>query len=342
MDYSGGSELNETEILLASYYYLYSDKEEDNYWKYDSKDDVSVMPLYDEEETITAYYVKTKTGYVILHNDIMNPVAMEFGEGECDAIEAIAEKKDAEKIVYTGPLQVYGSEEYCKMQNKTSIYDNYPVLKEHNEQLSQLLKNTENMIKESSRTLSQSETLWGFFENNILPVGEYIGRNLGSCTTTEWVKMQFFNDYNHCGPTAAVNILKWFYKREYSNVYRGSNIATYNGVKSYLVRFPMIGATASLRSGLTNYCSAWGYTLNSSQVNTFAQLKTAINYNRICDMLIRRNSELHWIVVIGYRDYTDDSYQYLRVINGWNENSNVYYIVGQGSSKTGSTCYWIR
>lgn len=50
---------------------------------------------------------------------------------------------------------------------------------------------------------------------------------------------------------------------------------------------------------------------------------------------------MHWIVVVGYRDYTDDSYQYLRVINGWNDRSNVYYIVGQGSSKVGSTCYWI-
>jgi len=58
-------------------------------------------------------------------------------------------------------------------------------------------------------------------------------------------------------------------------------------------------------------------------------------------MLLQKGLEFHWIVIIGYRDYTDDSYEYVRVMNGWSTNTSTYYMIGQGSTKVGSTAYWI-
>ena len=339
-DNARSKNLNEVEILTASYYYLYSKSEDADLWNAKKREDVSVIPMYDTNGNINTYYVTTPRGYVILHNNIENPAAIEFGEGRNEEIEEILKKKSEYNIIYNGPYNIAEQEDIKTSEEDISLYDFYPELCEKNIKLSNTIKNTEKLMNKMNAIESTSSD-WGFFNSSLLPIGNYVGRNLGSCTTTGWVQMSQFSDYNHCGPTAATNILKWFYKRGYSNVYRGSNLATYNGVKSYLVQFPMTGATASLRSGLTNYCSAWGYTLNSTQINTFSQLKTAINNNRICDMLLQKGLEFHWIVIIGYRDYTDDSYEYVRVMNGWSTNTSTYYMIGQGSTKVGSTAYWI-
>ena len=67
--------------------------------------------------------------------------------------------------------------------------------------------------------------------------------------------------------------------------------------------------------------------LQCSAVSSFTDIKSSINNNTPCTMLLM-NSLLnwHWMLAIGWRTYpSDGSLQYVRVVDGWYDTTNRYY-----------------
>jgi hypothetical protein len=84
-------------------------------------------------------------------------------------------------------------------------------------------------------------------------------------------------------------------------------------------------------SGTTDYFAYKGYTLNAAGVSSFSLIKSAINSDRpIAMLLLAGILNWHWILAVGYREYTADSSQYVRIVDGWNNTCNKFYMINSG------------
>ena len=52
-------------------------------------------------------------------------------------------------------------------------------------------------------------------------------------------------------------------------------------------------------------------------------------------------SNWHWIICIGYREYSDGKL-YMQIVDGWNNRIDRYYRPGYGSAWIASTQYYIK
>jgi hypothetical protein len=82
-------------------------------------DDVSIkdlVPLYDIDDNIMAYYIAFEnSGYAIINNNLNNPIPIEFGEGDNTSIRKIidgasmARKAATPKICSANNFYLWGS-----------------------------------------------------------------------------------------------------------------------------------------------------------------------------------------------------------------------------------------
>ena len=77
--------------------------------------------------------------------------------------------------------------------------------------------------------------------------------------------------------------------------------------------------------------------------STSGRLKEAVrNDHHVGILLANGIVAWHWILGVGYRNYTSSSDLYLRIVDGWNNNANRFYKPNSNSLWVSSTEYWVE
>lgn len=162
-----------------------------------------------------------------------------------------------------------------------------------------------------------------------------------SATSVDWAIMNDYNDIasNHCGATTVTNLALYFAKRgktdlKINNSKRDTFVAVHQLVGN--------GPVMTIAGDAVTYFSSRGYTLNHSSVGSSSAIKTATTNNRPCGILLADGLfAWHWVIGVGWRQYTSNNDFYFRINNNWNNTVNIYYKPGTGSAWWSATAYWV-
>lgn len=352
-------EMDVLDLLLISHRYMSGTA--DNTYMWD--DDVSIkdiIPLYDVDDNIMAYYIAFENkGYAIINNNLNNPIPIEFGEGDNFSIRtiidgaAISEKPVSPKICYVNPFLSYDKNQNVNMlseinkeelREKCDLDKFYTMLKSVNED--------EKALHEESRKLalaSMNRLMGGsydFIDWDSMPSGSYSSDWLPFLGTTWAVMSDYDGKRNpisakviseHCGATAATNICLYFATQGYTNLKKNGSVDdTFYDLHSRTGNGPVL----TIADDVESYATSRGYAIRSSLVGTYSAYKTAIGNNRPCGILLTAAlNKWHWVVGVGYRDYASGS-KYVRIVTGWENSANNFYLWGNPATWS-ITQYWI-
>jgi hypothetical protein len=143
---------------------------------------------------------------------------------------------------------------------------------------------------------------------------------------------------NHCGATAVTNLALYFVERGESDLlYNGDKDDTFEAVHDIVGNGPVM----TIAGSASEYFDDQGVSLNYSSVGTTSSYKTAIDNNRPVGLLLAEGIvSWHWILGVGYRNYTSGS-MYFRIVDGWYDNMDSYYLPHSGSLWMSATQYWV-
>jgi hypothetical protein len=301
-----------------------------------------------EELHMKAIRYFSPTGYAVVNNNIDNPIPIEFGEGRQELIEEILNDAEEVHIVYNNPFDVYNDTTDFVMSSATQsqsvndLYDYYPDLQDvniaaitqHNTQKSLL------QVDYPRLGLMRGDGDYGFIDSGSLPSGSYSSDTITSATSVSWAKTGDYSGIasNHCGAVAVTNLALYFAQRGYSDLkINGDKDDTFEAVHDIVGNGPVM----TIADEAEEYFDDCGYNLSYSNVGTTSAYKTAINDDRPVGILLAEGIvSWHWIIGIGYRDYTNDGV-YFRIVDGWNNTTNKYYKPYSGSLWISATKYWI-
>ena len=332
------------ELLIVSYYYLYSN--DMNNWDESTNID-TIIPLYNEEDKIIAYYLYlTNNQYIVINNNKTNPAAIEFGEGRKEIIENI--EKSGGKLLYIDPFNIYNLCETNTSTFEKTYEENYPDILEKNSilinELEQLKFDTyhENMSKDSfensdSNILLKQETSnislnsnndYGFIKwKNMKPgVKAYDNcpiKGISWVTTGGASKSYNSKAKNHCGAVCLTNIALYYNKMGYNKlVINGTKKDTFNKIYEIVGPGPIFNLTKYAQKYFLNR----GYTLKSGSIRTTYQYKNAIRKNRPVAMFLTESVlKSHWVLGVGWREYAGGEF-FMRIVDGWyDNNAEVFY-----------------
>lgn len=300
------------------------------------------VPLFNTAGTTVAFYINfAPTGYAVVNNNIENPTVIEFGEGNNSTIEQILVQSSNPHIIYNNPADIYDANTTDKQARSAGndIFVYFPDLTEKNTSLA----NNHAALKESilqNQSSLRGDGDYGFVNAADMPSGSYSSDTILSATSTDWSIMGEFNNIanNHCGATAVTNLALYFAQRGSSNLKISTNLDTFKAVHKIVGNGPVMTIAGSAKT----YFKDRGYTLNYSSIGDFAGIKTAVANDRPCGILLADGLvSWHWILSVGYREYSNNSGNYMRIMDGWYDNTNRYYKLNTGSTWMSATQYWI-
>lgn len=331
------AELDDVDVVLAAIRYLTSVDIVLDF------SDIEVVPLLDLNGTKVAYYVSfSSVAYAVINNYRGNPVAIEFGEGENEMLRDLLASSSSQNIVYCNPISMWNysdvSENRNTMSEIPSLYDTYPDLEEMNVVNATL----HNEVREDYEIMLSEMGIRGDGDYGFvtLPSGTVSSsKTITSASSVTWAVMSSFNDIakNHCGATVVTNLALYYYQRGYTNL-RITNVrGTFEAVHKIIGNGPV----TVIAGDAVKYFSNRGYTLNHSSANTQLAVKTALNNNRpLATLLADGLLNWHWVLTVGYREYTSGDF-YMQIVTGWRNGIDRYYKPGTGSAWWSSTQYWV-
>lgn len=339
--------LDRTDAILASHYFLASSQTNINFWS-DDVSNADVVPLYDNEGEISSYYVELSDGcgYAVINNNIENPTAIEFGRGCNPQIREILDNNDEPHIIYNNPISLYDVGEIVTMSDNTDtadIYDNYPDLLEPNPELANEIARQKTLLESTPMPYGDGD--YGFVNWGNMPTGSYTDNYLSGYESVDWVSTGETSQYasNHCGSVAVANLALYFAYKGKTNLKVGDRILTFRTVHRYVGN----GPKATIADEAVDYFRFRGYILNystdrstlmSDRIN--AENK-AIDNGRPCGLLLEDALfSWHWILAVGYRNYTNGN-KYFQIVDGWSNNAERFYKPGTGSNWISMTEYWV-
>lgn len=347
------------DVLLVSHRYMAGTSDDVNMWndKMPIRDNV---PLYDLNDDIMAYYISFESGgYAIVNNNLENPIPIEFGEGDNGPIREILDNEaktistTTTRICYICPnysfdkaqAVIANSEINREQLNKEYGLDGLYIMLNTPNATEKALHEENRRLALASMNTSRGGT-YDFIDWNSMPSGSYSSDWLPFGGTT-WAVMDDYTGKtnpisnkvidDHCGATAATNLALYFATQGYSNLKKNGSVNdTFYDLHNRTGNGPVLMIAGSVGS----YATSRGYTINNSSVASYPAYKTAIGNRRPCGILLTAAIDnWHWVVGIGYRDYASGS-NYVRVVNGWENSANNFYL--WGSPTTWSiTQYWI-
>ncbi len=351
-DSNSDNKLDELDVMIISNYYLnandmLSARENEKL----SLNVEKIVPLYDLDSNVIAYYISYKESYyAVVNNNIKNPTLIEFGEGNNKLIDDILNQNEKAKIVYNNPLDVIEYGEAKKLQNANQtrngkeladIYDYYPDLKQENVNLYNQYSDLKSTILSNQAIQLRGSGGYGFIDWDDMPSGSYKSDTIKKAWAVDWVTTGEFSDIanNHCGATAATNIALYYAKRGYSNLKKNnSNYDTFVAVHNIIGDGPVMMIAGDTKE----YFSDRGYNLKHSSVYTFSGIKSAVKDDNIIGILLANGIvDWHWILGVGYREYTTGD-KYIRIVNGWDDTSYKFYKPHSGSAWWSATEYWVK
>lgn len=179
-----------------------------------------------------------------------------------------------------------------------------------------------------------------FISNENMPLGKYSSKTISNIESVDWITTGYTNDLakNHCGATAVTNLAIYYDKMGYEMLkINDSKLETFKEIHKIIGNGPVL----TIAQGAKKYFKARGYDLSKSSLNSFDEIKIAIDNNQIIGILLSNGIfDWHWVLAIGYREY-ENGENYLRIINGWNNTSDIFYKINSGALLFSATRYWI-
>jgi hypothetical protein len=334
------SGLDDLDTMIISSSYLNSSNTKEDFLQSNSKVK-KIVPLYNPSGAKVAFYVSySPTGYAVVNNNINNPTVIEFGDKSNELIEKILQSNSNPCIIYNNPLDVHElsfSKTTRSSTNQISLYDYYPELKTTNSLAKQQLENQKLAILHKTESLRSKG--YGFIDWGNMPSGNYTYGVIKSATSTNWAKVGDFSSFakNHCGATAVTNIALYYAERGCHNLkINNSNMDTFKAVHALIGNGPAI----TIKTGANVYFSDRGYTLGSKTLRSFSEVKSAVDRDRICAILLQNGIvDWHWILGVGYREY-DNGTPYIRIVNNWHDTTYKFYRPNSGSLWWSAREYW--
>jgi hypothetical protein len=309
------NQLELKDVALASYHYLHSKDKEDNLWP-DQPEIEDFVPMYGIDDEVSCYYIQYKSGeYAVINNNPSNPCALEYGSNN-QQLRSILDKNS--KVYYLGPLSVVPEKEF--LENKGYYCDKYtinPYLQEANPVLEKYMEENRNKIQ-----IVRSGSGWGFVAGSDLSGSGYSYHYLPGLSGITWATTSIVTDQNNCAPTCATNVVQYFASRGYSCA-NASLSLTYSEVNLHVYN-----PSSDIGPGLQSYFNAKQLSLYYSTPGSFSSYQSAVNANRPVGICVWNGpTNGHWILGVGYRVYSS-SEQYARIVRGWENSSNYYYLYG--------------
>lgn len=339
------SELSSLDVMVSANSALKSGNADESILD-ETSDIKEFVELYSPEGELVAYYVSfNPNGYAVINNNSENPVAIEFGEGDNQFIREILASSADSQIIYNSPVEVYLESENKTYSNqeRDDLYTNYPELNKPNQKEEALHNQQKEALQNSKISSDELSALgggsYGFVEWDDMPSGSYSSGYI-PFYGTDWATTGEYSDIanNHCGATAATNIALYYANRGYSNLKKNSSKRdTFIAVHDIIGNGPVM----MIAGGTKDYFKNRGYTLKYSSVGTFSGIKSATTNNRPCGILLASGIvDWHWIVSTGWREYTTGS-KYIRIVNGWDNTANNFYLINDSALWISATEYWI-
>lgn len=339
--------LDNIDVILASHYYLASYQDDENFWP-DDLSDIEIVPLYDTEGEISSYYVELadNAGYAVINNNVENPTAIEFGAGNNPQIREILDSTADPHIIYNNPVSLYNLGEIAPLsleEDMPDIYDNYPDLREPDIDLANTISQYKLLLESTPMPYGDGD--YGFINSSDMPTGSRTTNYISGYSVIQWVSTGETSAYasNHCGSVAVTNLALYFAKQKPNLMVNNDRIETFKAVHKVVGNGPKM----TIADEAVDYFKAHEVTLNFStnrnidMTKRIAAENTAIDKGRPCALLLQEAMySWHWILAVGYRNYTEGG-KYFQIVDGWSNNATRYYKPGVGSVWVSMTEYWV-
>lgn len=365
------------DIIISAYSYvadiLYGTK---------TYDDVitlrNIVPLYDLNEKIIAYYVtfllnnnvlpncpsngntlksewfngfggllgskifeNHKYCYVVVNNNVENPAAIEFGSGLNEIIENKLLYDSKSKLIYNNPLSIYGGKDIKLLSDHEisklkDIHFYFPELTLKNHKLAAF---HQNIKKTFARRFNGN---YPFLTSDVIPAADYTSYTIKGAVSVDWAIM---NDYSisasdHCAATAITNLALYFAEAGYSDLkVNNCKDDTFKVIHNITGNGPVMFTAGKAEK----YFSSRGYRLVHNNISTIKAAKTTMSKDRPCAlMLIGSVFSWHWVIGVGWRQYTAGNDFYIQINDSWNNTINKYYRPGAGAVWWSATSYYVK
>lgn len=144
------SNLDQLDVIISGHTFLKASTSEENLWP-ETLHNIKITPLHSPSGEIIAYYLALPDSYAVINNNINNPTAIEFGEGENELIQEIIDNDTDAYIIYNSPYDVYNSNKntLATLDNgsQKTLYEYFPDLEENNPILARIHANIKSDIK---------------------------------------------------------------------------------------------------------------------------------------------------------------------------------------------------
>lgn len=179
---------------------------------------------------------------------------------------------------------------------------------------------------------------YGIIREEDLPNFKYDDKKL-EMAGIHWAEMDKFSDIakNHCGPTFITNLAIYFESQGYKGLLIDNDVRkTFEHIHKMTGNGPVVMTAGTAK----RYFAQRGYILKSNQVDSFEEIKEAIDHGMPVSLLIVESLfSWHWVMGVGYLD--SDEYDFVRIINAWEDTNERFYLVNKSSLFFASRKYQI-
>lgn len=338
---SSRQSMDELDIILVAHRFLSSSEyNKDNIWSKitDVKD---IIELYGIDGDVVAFYVSFyPKGYVIVNNNRDYPVAIEFGQHDNQSIRNILDSSNVgqtnRRICYISPSFSVDLDELGHRYNKEQLdvlissselnYFYYNLSLENIEE-----KTVHNDLRNIYMSLqdkdihTQGSGIYNFIHWDNMPSGSYSAGWVPFSGVT-WGTTSEFSGEDHCGTVAAFNVIAYYARVFNTSLMKNSSrTQTFSDLYSRIGKGPALWS--DVRNGLNGYVSSRGFNFHNSSVSSFSGIKTATSEQRVCMLLMTSAiNNWHWVISVGWREYSSTGTRYVRIVNGWHSNADYFFI----------------
>lgn len=354
------------QLLVSDFVQSNINDNEDCTWNLDMT--AKETPLYDTNDKVAAYYVALSNtggkpnGYVVVNASPKNPAILEYAF-DCGHEELAQNGKTyygtmgmfltrAQSNAKDGGVYLYHGQEIPAKEVSGQMESVWESMNKRNAKAQAVLKDLKAYAKQEPLKNDQDIAMpmdtsaeWG-----LLPSNAQLGKTLKASdallkypNVEPYAYMGEFSDpkynskyKNHCGATAALNILKYYGVRLNYNLIRPTKDKTMeylykntgNGgltlptklkavVPSYIADRKKSG---SIAQSVTVSTAVYG-----EKTTYLSNMKACVKNGKMPLMNIYHGGQSHWINIVEWRTYTN-GITYVRVVDNWNKKANHYYI----------------
>ena len=135
---------------------------------------------------------------------------------------------------------------------------------------------------------------------------------------------------NHCGAVCATNLAIYFSSQGYRELLEGNDrVRTFRQIHAYVGDGPVL----RLLNRTRKYFISRGYSFACRMVRNYGEIKEALGEGRPSVVLLTSGPfDWHWVLAVGCRRY-EDGREYLRVVDGWFDTSDRYFLMNPPKGK---------